>query len=243
MFWLGIALLLLTSAGAQAQSDQAEIITRIQKTLQTRLPEIGVIEKVQPSQWPYFYEVITASEMFYVDANADFLFYGKVLDTKTHDNVTDRRWNSLLQVDFSTLPFDLALKQVKGDGSRKLVVFADAHCPYCVRFEKTLQEVDNVTVYTFLYPLESIHPGSTEKTRQIWCSTDRLTAWHEWMLNKKDLPATNCNSESLAILKKLGDKLKVTGTPTLIFEDGHRVPGAIGKDDLEKQFKAVTKKS
>lgn len=221
--------------------DKSDVTARLQKTLQARLPKIN-IEKVQPSQWPYLYEVITDDEMFYVDASGDYLFYGKVMDTRTKEDLTGKRWNALQQVEFGSLPFELALKQVKGNGSRKLAVFADPHCPYCVRFEKTLQDVDNVTVYTFLYPLESIHPGATEKAKQIWCAKDRSAAWSQWMLTKKDTPAAACNSEQLTTLKQLGDKLKVTGTPTLFFEDGHRVPGAIDKDQLEQEFKAVTPK-
>jgi len=180
--------------------------------------------------------------MFYVDATGDYLFYGKVMDTRTKEDLTAKRWNGLQQVDFASLPFELALKQVKGNGSRKLAVFADPHCPYCVRLEKTLQDVDNVTVYTFLYPIESIHPGATDRAKQIWCAKDRNAAWSAWMTNKKHIAATACNTDSLVTLKQLGDKIKVTDTPTLIFEDGHRVPGAIDKDQLEQEFKSIAPK-
>jgi len=242
---LAVALAATGFALAQAPKadDKSDATTRLQKTLQARLPKIK-IEKVQPSPWPYLYEVISDDEMFYVDTTGDYLFYGKVMDTRTKEDLTAKRWNELQQVDFASLPFELALKQVKGKGSRKLAVFADPHCPYCVAFEKTLLEVDNVTVFTFLYPLESIHPGATERAKQIWCAKNRSAAWSDWMRSKKETPATSCNTEQLTTLKNLGDKLKVTGTPTLIFEDGHRIPGAIPKDQLEQEFKtAAPKKS
>jgi thiol:disulfide interchange protein DsbC len=222
--------------------DETTTVANLKKTLIERLPRIH-IDKIQRSQWPFFYEVITDGEMFYVDKTGNYLFLGKVMDTATKEDLTEKRWNALNQVDFNTLPFDLALKEVKGDGSRKLAVFADPHCPFCTRFEKTLRDVDNVTVYTFLFPLEGLHPGSTERAKLVWCATDRLTAWHDWMLNQKDTPVTACNTDQMNTLKQLGEKLKITGTPTLIFEDGGRVPGAIGKDDLEKQFKNLEKKS
>lgn len=234
------ALSLTASTGAQdAKNDTA---ARIQKTLQARLPKI-TIEKVQPSQWPWLYEVVTDGELFYTDVTGDYLFYGKVMDTRSREDLTAKRWNEMLKVDFNALPLNLALKQVKGNGSRKLVVFADPHCPYCVRFEKTLQEVTNVTVYTFLYPLESIHPGATEKAKQIWCAADRQAAWSAWMNNKKDTAAPACKTEQLNTLIKLGEDLKVTGTPTLIFEDGHRVPGAIGKEQLEEELGGMDAKA
>lgn len=237
-FPLLCALMLAASGSGMAQETQS-IAAKIQKTLQTRLPK-AKIEKVQPSAWPGLYEVVTDSELVYSDANGDFLFVGNVMDTKTRENLTDKRWNQLLQVDFNTLPLNLAIKTVKGDGSRKLVVFSDPHCPYCVRFEKTLQDVTNVTIYTLLYPIESLHPGATDKAKELWCSKDRTSAWAEWMLNKKDTPTAACKSDTVDTLVTLGNKLKVTGTPTLIFADGHRVAGAIGKEQLEKEFTAAT---
>ncbi|MGC3982895.1 MAG: DsbC family protein [Steroidobacteraceae bacterium] len=234
-----LALGLTASSGAQDSSDAT---ARIQKTLQARFPKL-TIEKIQPSQWPWLYEVVTDDELFYTDTTGDYVFYGKVLDTKTREDLTAKRWNDMLKVDFNSLPLNLALKSVKGTGSRKLVVFADPHCPYCVRFEKTLQEVTNVTVYTFLYPLESIHPGATEKAKQIWCTPDRQAAWSAWMNNKKEptAAATSCKTDQLNTLIKLGEQMKVTGTPTLIFEDGHRIPGSIAKDQLEEEFSSVAK--
>ncbi len=232
-----MALALSASSGAQ-EDKPGDTAARIQKTLQTRLPKI-TIEKVQPSQWPWLYEVITDGELFYTDATGDYLFYGKVMDTRTREDLTTKRWNDLLKVSFDALPLNLAIKLVKGDGSRKLVVFADPHCPYCAAFEKTLQEVTDVTVYTFLFPLESIHPGATEKAKQIWCAQNRQVAWATWMSDKKTAPAATCNTDQLMTVIKLGEKLKVTGTPTLIFEDGHRVPGSIGKPQLEEEFSNV----
>lgn len=232
------------SSGAQdiKQDAKGDTAARIMKTLQTRLPKIS-IEKVQPSQWPWLYEVITDGEMFYTDETGNYLFYGKVMDTRTREDLTGKRWNELMAVDFNTLPLNLAFKLVKGDGSRKIAVFADPDCPFCVRFERSLQDVTNVTVYTFLYPLESLHPDAMEKSKRIWCAKDRQSTWAAWMTNKKELPAaaSTCNTDALSTLAKLGEKLKVVGTPTLIFEDGHRVPGALDKEQLEAEFDSAAK--
>lgn len=222
-------------------ADDTVVIAALRQTLQTRLNLH--IDSIAPSQWPYFYEVVTNGELFYVDKTGDYLFYGKIMDTKTRIDLTAQRLDVINQVDFNTLPFDLAVKEVRGDGSRKLAVFADPHCPFCSRFVKTLQDVDNVTIYTFLFPLESLHPGSTERSKQIWCAKDRAAAWNDWMLKQKDTPVDACNTDQLNIVKTLGDKLNITGTPTLIFIDGFRIPGAIGKDDLEKKFQSLNKKS
>jgi len=248
--FLGIGALAIMLATSMAFADKEKpaksaddptSFAAVQKTLQTRFPKIH-IDKIQASQWPYLYEVVTDSELFYVDKTGDYLFYGKVMDTKTREDLTEKRWNALNQVDFNTLPFDLALKEVKGDGSRKLAVFADPHCPFCTRFLKTLGDVDNITVYTFLFPLEGLHPGSTDRAKKIWCAQDRNTAWHDWMLSQKETMSLACNTDQMNTLKVLGDKLKITGTPTLIFLDGSRIPGAIAKDDLEKEFSRLSPK-
>jgi thiol:disulfide interchange protein DsbC len=243
-----LTLALSASSGARdakqntTQDANGDTSARILKTLRTRLPKVE-IEKVQPSQWPWLYEVITGGELFYTDETGNYLFYGKVMDTRTREDLTNKRWNELTQVDFNTLPLNLAFKQVKGDGSRKVVVFADPDCPFCVRFEKSLQDVTDVTVYTFLYPLESLHPDAIEKAKRIWCAKDRQSTWSAWILEKKELPADkSCNTEALGTLVKLGEKMKVMGTPTLIFEDGHRIPGALSKEQLEAEFAGMKPK-
>lgn len=237
---LASALWVLTPASAQqapvATKSDSATPDRLEKTLKARFPQL-TIKKVQPSQWPWLYEVATDNELFYVDATGDYLFYGKILDTKNKVDLTEARWNQLTKISFNELPLNLAMKLVKGDGSRKLAVFADPHCPYCVRFEKTLQEVTNVTVYTFMLPLESIHPGATEHAKKLWCAENRQAAWSSWMLSKSEAPTKTCDASSVDTLVALGDKLKVNGTPTLFFEDGHRIPGAIDKDRLEDEFK------
>jgi thiol:disulfide interchange protein DsbC len=243
----GLLLALSASTGAQTAKPEikpdakADPSAQILKTLQTRLPV--TIDKVQPSQWPGLYEVVTGEGLYYTDAAGDYLFLGKVMDTKTRENVTDKRFNALTQVEFNSLPLNLAFKQIKGDGSRKLAVFADPDCPFCVKFEKSLQDVTNVTVYTFLYPLESLHPDAMEKSKRIWCAKDRQSTWSTWILTRKELPAVaDCNTDALMALAKLGEKLKINGTPTLIFEDGHRIPGALDKQQLEAEFAGIKPK-
>ncbi|MBW3656607.1 MAG: DsbC family protein, partial [Gemmatimonadetes bacterium] len=121
---------------------------------------------------------------------------------------------------------------VRGNGKRKLAVFEDPNCGYCKRFERDLQKVDNVTIYMFLYPILS--QDSTDKSRNIWCAKDRTKAWMDWMVRDQAAPAANCDAAALARNLEFGKKHKITGTPTLIFADGSRVPGAIGAQQVEK---------
>ena len=137
-----------------------------------------------------------------------------------------------MAIDFSALPLKDAFTIVRGNGKRKLAVFEDPNCGYCKRFERDLQKVDNVTVHMFLYPI--LGPDSTDKSRNIWCAKDKAKAWQDWMVRDQAAPAASCDTAALARNVEFGKKHKITGTPTLVFADGTRVPGAIGAQQVEK---------
>jgi thiol:disulfide interchange protein DsbC len=157
-----------------------------------------------------------------------------LVDTQSRQDLTAARWDALNAIDFNALPFDLAIKVVRGDGSRKLVVFADPLCPYCKQLEEQMQGINNVTVYTFLYPIESLHPGASVKAVDIWCAKDRSTAWSKWMLEKVEPGDTRCKGAPIDQLQKLGEKLHVDSTPTLFTVDGKRTRGAIKHNEIEQ---------
>ncbi|NBX22203.1 MAG: DsbC family protein, partial [Betaproteobacteria bacterium] len=151
--------------------------------------------------------------------------------------LTEERINKLTAIKFDTLPFKDAFTIVRGNGSRKLAVFEDPNCGYCKRFERDLQKVDNVTIYMFLYPI--LGPDSTEKSKAIWCSKDKAVAWQDWMLRDQPAPAAAamCDTTPLARNVEFGKTYRIQGTPTLLFEDGNRVPGAIDAQQIEKHLK------
>ena len=219
---LGLAL----SASAQESA--------IRKTLAERIPQLEKIDEVRVTPMSGLYEVRVGTDLFYTDAKGNFLIQGELIDTKARRNLTEDRINKLTAVDFNALPLQDAFATVRGNGKRKLVVFADPNCGYCKRFERDLQNVDNVTIYTFLYPILS--PDSAEKSRNIWCAKDRNNAWNDWMLREKTPAAASCDTAALQRNLAFGKKHKITGTPTLLFANGARVPGAIGAADIEKRL-------
>ncbi|MBP7413681.1 DsbC family protein [Simplicispira metamorpha] len=206
----------------------------IRKTLAERIPQLEKIDEVRATPMGGLYEVRVGTDLFYTDAKGNFLIQGELIDTKARRNLTEDRINKLTAVDFNALPLQDAFATVRGNGKRKLVVFADPNCGYCKRFERDLQNVDNVTIYTFLYPILS--PDSAEKSRNIWCAKDRNNAWNDWMLREKTPAAASCDTAALQRNLAFGKKHKITGTPTLLFANGARVPGAIGAADIEKRL-------
>lgn len=217
-----------------AQADEAAI----KKNLESRFSGLKV-QSVVKTPYSGLYEVFLGGEILYTDDKASYLFVGNVLDAKTQRNLTEERLQKLTAIRFDTLPLDSAIKVVKGKGTRKIAVFSDPDCPYCKKFEQELKAVNDITVYTFLYPIDSLHPEAASKSRAIWCAPDRPKAWDEWM-QKGVLPQNKGNCDNpVAKLVEFGQKQNISGTPTIIFADGRRVPGMIPAARLEKMLDAA----
>jgi thiol:disulfide interchange protein DsbC len=184
------------------------------------------------------WEIVVGTEIFYVDQEVNHAFVGRVLDAKSREDLTAKKRDELLRVDFKSLPLDQAVKIVRGDGSRTLVTFEDPNCGFCKKLYRDLAGLKNVTIYTFLYPILS--QDSHEKARAIWCAKDRVKAWDDLMRNGKApaAAAADCK-DPLQQTVELGRKLEVTGTPTLVFTDGRRMPGAVPLERVEAAFKEI----
>ena len=220
----------LALLGLGAQADESVI----RKTLGERIPQLAKIDEVRTTSMPGLFEVRVGTDLFYTDAKGNYVIQGELIDTKARRNLTEDRINKLTAVDFSALPLKDAFTIVRGDGKRKVAVFEDPNCGYCKRFERDMQNVDNITVYLFLYPILS--PDSAEKSRNIWCAKDRAATWHDFMLRDKTPNTASCDTSAIQRNLAFGKKYKITGTPTLIFTDGSRVPGAINAQDVEKRL-------
>ncbi|MCE1238786.1 MAG: DsbC family protein [Azonexaceae bacterium] len=206
----------------------------IQKAMQAKLG--ARVESVTKAGYLGLYEVYVDGQIVYVDEKmTTMIVAGQLYDLKANRNITDARMRKLTAINFSDLPLDQAIKVVRGDGKRVLATFEDPNCGYCKRLAKDLQRLDNVTIYTFLYPILS--EDSLKKSRQIWCSADRVKAWNDWMVDGKQPGGRdNCDTKAVTRNQEFGRKLNITGTPTLIFADGERVPGAVPIATIEQKL-------
>lgn len=134
---------------------------------------------------------------------------------------------------FPDMPLDLALKKVKGNGKRQMAYFTDPGCPFCKRLEKELAEITDVTLYIFLFP---ILPDSDVIARNVICAKDPIEAWDDWMLNGTAPASAKCTTDKVFKVLGLGAKMRVAGTPTLIFGDGVQSPGYLPAEELEKHL-------
>ena len=198
------------------------------------------IEGIQPAPVPGLYEVRfrTADGMrvVYVDASGSYVIQGNILDLRSERDLTEDRLRKLNAIKFESLPLDLAVKVQRGNGKRVMAMFSDPYCPACRQFERSLAQIDNVTIYIFMYPV--IRPENTEHSRMVWCSNDRAKAWLELAAAPKpkvpEAPAS-CGDPVDKVLK-LGRSLGVNSTPTLILANGERVTGGLSGPDLREML-------
>ncbi len=223
---LVIASLWIAGAGA----DEADVKKAMEAKLGTK------VESVTKSGYLGLYEVYADGNILYTDEKMTaFIAGGQLIDGKTLKNVTDERMRKLTAIKFSDLPLERAIKQVRGDGKRVLATFEDPNCGYCKRLAKDLQKLDNVTIYTFLLPILS--EDSLKKSKQIWCAADRAKAWNDWMVEGRAPGGKDdCDTSPVVKNQEFGRRLNISGTPTIFFADGERVPGAIPLPKLEQKL-------
>jgi thiol:disulfide interchange protein DsbC len=233
------ALLAAATFSTWSLADEAAV----KKAVETAYPKFKV-EKVTKTPYAGLYEVFMGGQIIYTDEKMTFLIAeGRLVDPKTKKDITGERLEELTRIDFNTLPLDQAIKVVKGNGSRKLVVFSDVDCPYCKRLERNeLANITDVTVYTFLYPIEQLHPDAANKSKLIWCANNRVKAWEDWIL-RDTLPTSSGNCEvPLEKVGQLAKKAGVNSTPTMIFADGKRMLGAQPYKEIERMLNAASGK-
>jgi thiol:disulfide interchange protein DsbC len=228
VFIIGIALLATSTWANEAQ---------IRKVLE---PKLGgaKIEGVQPAPVPGLWEVRLRTErglrILYTDATAAYVIDGSIHELRTNRDLTEERLRKLNAIKFESLPFDLAVKVQRGSGKRVLAMFSDPYCPACRNFERALAQVDDITIYVFMYPV--IRPENADHSRAVWCSSDRAKAWLELAAAPRpkvpQAPASCANPVDK--LLEVGHKLGVNSTPTLFFANGERLAGGLNPNDLRE---------
>ena len=233
MYRLLIAAILLGSISVPVSAGDAEIRNALQK----RFGDIK-IESIARTPLSGVWEVFANGQILYTDETGNYVFVdAKLVDIGKHANLTEQRLHELTFVRFQDLPFDFAIKQVKGDGARKLAIFVDPDCPYCRQLQKELEKVDNITIYYFLFPLGSVHPNAPAMARVIWCAPDREKAWLDYMTRQiKPKAVGNCDTPVDKIIA-FGDHKGVTGTPTLFFGNNQRVASLVTAEQIEQVLK------
>jgi thiol:disulfide interchange protein DsbC len=239
IFRIAVALLML--GALQARAGEAEI----RQVLKAKYPNVR-IDGVQPAPMPGLFEVRFATQdgpqIIYTDAMATFFILdGNLVEAKSGRNLTEERLQKLSAIEFNSLPLDLALKVQRGNGKRVLAMFTDPYCPYCRRLEQSLLQIDDVTIYVFMFPV--IRPDLADHSRAVWCAPDRVKTWLE--LAAADTPKVPAGGAKCANpvdkVLELGRSLRIRGTPTLFFANGERAGGGMELGQLRAKLDEIAR--
>jgi thiol:disulfide interchange protein DsbC len=230
---LAAALALPAFAAPTAPTGEA---AAVKKLLEQKFPGAEISHVSKTGYFGGVYEAMLDDKLIYTDLKAQYVMVGSIYDTTSKQNLTEQRQRKLNRVALDKLPMDLAFKRVKGDGSRKLIIFSDADCPFCHRLEEEMKGLDNVTIYTFLFPIDQLHPDAARKSKQIWCAPDRQKAWDQYFADGTVPDNAGDCGDPVARTQALGASLHISATPTLVFEDGSIVPGALPLAQIEQEL-------
>ncbi|MCU4316522.1 DsbC family protein [Acinetobacter bereziniae] len=205
-------------------------IETVKAKLSTNYPNVK-IEHLQTTEMQGLYSGTLDNQIVYINEDAQHIFVGSMIRLKDQHNLTKDLVVEKNRVDFKSLPFNDAVKTVRGNGKRQLAIFSDPNCPYCKTLEGNLAKLNDVTIYTFIYPIKA---QSILPTKQVWCSANREYAWKNLIQNgvKPTAPA-NCPTPIERNLE-LGKKLALHGTPAIIFSNGYKAMGAYPAEEIEK---------
>jgi thiol:disulfide interchange protein DsbC len=226
------ACLALLTTGAGAQNNEAAV----KKNVEAALGDGAKVDSVRKAGALGLYEVVVGNDILYTDDKGTHIIVGHILEPKTHKDLTQERLDKLSAIKFAELPLDQAIKIVKGNGGngkRTIATFEDPNCGYCKKLAKDLQNMNDITVYTFLHPILS--PDSLDKSKAIWCAPDRAKAWTDYMVSSKapDGPG-KCDTSGIDRSSALARKLRINGTPAIFLADGTRIAGYLPAAKLEE---------
>lgn len=218
---------LLMACTALAQNAVAESkATQLRATIERNTQGKVKPGAIRSTPIAGMYAVEVGSEIFYVDESGRYGFSGAALiDMQQRQDLTAAHMEQMHRVGFSDLPLQHAIKEVRGNGSRKLAVFEDPNCPICKVFTKFVDQLDNVTVYKFMFPV--ISPESVPLARTAWCAPDRGAAWRAIMAGSRPMGGRqDCDTSGLLAILKAGEKYRIQNTPTVFLANGKRLVGA-----------------
>jgi thiol:disulfide interchange protein DsbC len=219
-----------------APANEAQIRKALESKLGTNAIE-GISRAPVPGLWEIRLRTSAGPEIIYSDSSGTYVIQGNIFDASTGRDLTEERLRKLSAIKFEALPLDQAVKVQRGDGRRVLAMFSDPYCPYCQQFEKNLQQIDDITVYVFMYPV--IRPQNADHSKAVWCSPDRAKAWLELAIDhKRPAAAPGCDNPVEKNVQ-LGRSLRVNSTPTLILANGERLSGGLSAAALQELLDKV----
>jgi len=230
-----IATIILCAATLTAQAAHASEAA-IRQLFQSKLVDVTV-ESVSKAPMPGLYEVVANGRIFYTDEKVNFIIRGTLFDARGQGmrSVTGAREAEIAAQALSKST-DNAIKRVRGNGKRVIYTFEDPNCGYCRQQQKEFLKLNDVTIYTFLWPILS--PDSIEKSRAVWCAKDRAKAWDD-LMSRGVAPVNEAKCDTpIEKNMELARRFGAQGTPAIYLADGRMVGGYVPAEKIEEAFKA-----
>lgn len=234
--WKFVAASWLAALAATAQADDAAV----RATLQRTFPQ-SPIQGIAKTPVPGLVEAAIGGRVVYVTEDGLYILGGPLIDVNAKRNLSDARLEQINAIPFDSLNLEWAIKIVKGKGTRKVAIFEDPDCPYCRALEKATRDVDDLTVYVFLYPIDQLHPEASAKSRAVWCASDPAKAWTEVMRSGAVPTGAATCANPLAKIAAFASEHRINGTPTTILSDGRRMVGAVPREQLEARLQGAAR--
>ena len=238
---LALSLWLSTPVWAAGELVPKPKAQRIEAEIQRNTQNKVRIQAIRSTPIANLFQVDSDGEVFFVDASGRFAVVGgAMIDLKNRTDLTAAHLDSILRVNFDALPLKSAIKEVHGNGSRKLAVFEDPNCPICRVFTKFLDQLDDVTIYRFMFPI--VDPKSEPLARIAWCSPNRAAVWRDIMAGARPTGPQDCDTKGLVDIMQAGDKFHIQSTPTVFLGNGRRLIGATPPEQFMAELEASSQR-
>ena len=180
------------------------------------------------------YAISNTRGTYLIDNQGKYLIKGKIFNINNQLDITNDIYQKHYAINPKQLPLNQAFKEIKGNGKHVIYVFADPDCPACQATQVFLEEMDNMTIYTFPFALTHLHPTALTTAKKIWCSKDPLKAWKDYLIDDKKpkQQSTDC-SNPIDQNMDLTKKLNISITPTILNSLGQRMAGLETEEEFE----------
>ena len=225
-----------------AMGSLAQVRAKLVQAFPNR--EIRDLQLSPAAGWAMF-QLGSDDTVMYVDLQGNYLFTGAMVELQNGRNLTQEfvvaKRRDLLQ----SVPLEHAIMYkpaVQLDPPiRPLLLFDDPDCPYCRQFHpevKKLVEAGIPVVAVFLYPVARLHPDAVRKSIAIWCADNQADVLDRALAGQPVTGDSRPCRHPIENNLELGKRLGLSGTPFLIFPDGHVATGYRSAKEVLQMIRA-----
>ena len=226
-----LALILFFSVFPLASEE--DIINKISKILPTGLP----INFIEESSMPDFYVVNVANnQILYVSKDFKFVLAGEVIALNDGEitSLNDIYENKFIKNIISSIKPNESIDFISSNERFKLKIFTDVSCSYCRLLHSEIDQYlsNGITINYLAFPRDGLDSEVYKDMVSVWCSLDPKDSLNK-LKKGKNIESKNCKNPVEEHFRK-GSLIGITGTPTIILEDGTKFSGYIPANELIK---------